>query len=231
MGWWSKIADDILGSDPNGGGIKDVLGSGLGGLVSNPTNEVSWWSDVFSGKFGGSVDKMYKGHNGMMGNMVQDLGIKGWVGDHPDLTAAAVVASVWGGSALMGSGAGGATGATTAAEGAGTVSSSLPTSIAEYGATTNTIGGGFTSADVATGVANSGAAIGPGASSSWMDLLDNLPSGSNSQQQPQSNSSQDSAILSAIKASIMLNPLQDLAKQQMDILGREKKQGGANGLA
>lgn len=149
------------------------------------------------------------------------------------------IAAIWGGSALAGSGAfggaaggsGGAVAGTTEGATTGAVSSSLPSSIAEYGATTNTIGGGFTSADVATGVANSGAAIGPGASSSWMDLLNQLPTGSGGQQQPQSNSSQDSAILSAIKASIMSNPLQDLAKQQMDILGREKRQGGGNGLA
>lgn len=51
--------------------------------------------------------------------LLNNMGVRGWVGDHPNESAAAVIAAMFGGSALLGGGAAGAGGSAGAGAGVG----------------------------------------------------------------------------------------------------------------
>ncbi|EOV8144458.1 hypothetical protein J2X14_000527 [Pantoea alhagi] len=112
------------------GNFLGEIGKRVGDLVSHPvkiskdlvTDPSKGWdelTDLYTHNEHKDQDLFQKG-----------FGIKGWVGDHPQETAAAVVASIFGGWAAGGAYAGGAAGGTGAASaGAGTGSAAGMTGI------------------------------------------------------------------------------------------------------
>jgi hypothetical protein len=79
---------------------------------------------------------------------LNSFGVRGWVGDHPGETAAAIVASIFGGSALLGGGAAGATAGTSA-------STAAPITAAVGTSTGQTVASGATAGGTGSGIMGS----------------------------------------------------------------------------
>ena len=82
---------------------------------------------------------------------LNSFGIRGWVGDHPGETAAAIVASIFGGSAALGGGAASGSSTAGAASGtAGTTASGAAPITAAVGTPTGTAAGSASTSTAAT---------------------------------------------------------------------------------
>lgn len=124
------------------GNILQAITDGALDSIKSPLKVVK---DVGKGDF----SEAFKNLKHMPGNqerankeILQSAGIRGWVGDHPGESAAAIVGSIFGGAALMGggaaaaggAGAAGATGGSAALGGAGAAGYMAPTVAGGVGA-------------------------------------------------------------------------------------------------
>lgn len=128
------------------GNILSAITDGALDSIKSPLKVVK---DIGKGDFSGA----FKNLKHIPGNqerankeILQSAGIRGWVGDHPGESAAAIVGSIFGGAALMGggaaaaggagaAGAGGAAGGSAALGGAGAAGYLAPTAAGGVGAT------------------------------------------------------------------------------------------------
>ena len=177
-------------------------------LVTDPQKGIDKFKNLYTHNTHKDQDLFQKG-----------FGIRGWVGDHPQETAAAVVATIFGGSAAIGSGAtagGSAAAGGTAAGSATAMGSYAPATSSLFsmgnagvGASTATAGSStFTPAMLTTqGAAASGGTYGAasapasagalgtvsqsGYSASSMGAVQSVPSSSNTFQQALQNMNQN----------------------------------------
>ena len=122
------------------GNLLKAMTDGALDSIKSPLKVVK---DLGKGDFSGA----FKNLKHMPGNqerankdILQSAGIRGWVGDHPGESAAAIVGSIFGGAALMGggaaaAGAGGAAGGSAALGGAGAAGYMAPAAAGGVGAT------------------------------------------------------------------------------------------------